>query len=87
MDDHQDRREAAVKRVKARRDFKTHVAAYVIVNLFLIGIWALGDRGFFWPIWVMLAWGIGLAFNAWDVYFRKPISEEEIQREMERGTD
>ena len=85
MDDHQDRREAAVKRVKARRDFKTHVAAYVIVNLFLIGIWALGDRGFFWPIWVMLAWGIGLAFNAWDVYFRKPISEQDIQREMERG--
>ena len=87
MDDYQDRREAAVKRVKARRDFKAHVAAYVIVNLFLVGIWALGDRGFFWPIWVMLAWGIGLAFNAWDVYFRKPISEEEIQREMERGTD
>jgi hypothetical protein len=87
MDDYQDRREAAVKRMKARRDFKTHVAAYVIVNLFLIGIWAVGDRGFFWPIWVMLGWGIGLAFNAWDVYFRKPISEEEIQQEMERGTD
>ena len=87
MDDYEDRREAAVKRVKARRDFKTHVAAYVIVNLFLIGIWALGDRGFFWPIWVMLAWGIGLAFNAWDVYFKKPISEQEIQQEMERGTD
>jgi len=87
MDDYQNRREAAVKRVKARRDFKTHVAAYVIVNLFLIGIWALGDRGFFWPIWVMLAWGIGLAFNAWDVYFKKPISEQEIQQEMERGTD
>ena len=87
MDDYQDRREAAVKRVKARRDFKTHVAAYVIVNLFLIGIWALGDRGFFWPIWVMLAWGIGLAFNAWAVYFKKPISEQEIQQEMERGTD
>jgi hypothetical protein len=85
MDDYQDRREAAVKRVKARRDFKTHVAAYVIVNLFLVGIWALGDQGFFWPIWVMLAWGIGLAFNAWDAYFKKPISEQEIQREMERG--
>ena len=87
MDDYQDRREAAVKRVKARRDFKIHVAAYVIVNLFLIGIWALGDEGFFWPILVMLAWGIGLAFNAWDAYFKKPISEEEIQQEMERSTD
>jgi hypothetical protein len=85
MDNYQDRREAAVERVKAKRDFKRHVAVYVVVNLFLVGIWALGDGGFFWPIWVILGWGVGLAINAWDVYFKKPISEEEIQREMERG--
>jgi len=82
MDDYQQRREAAVKRVKSRRDFKTHVAIYIIVNLFLIGIWALGGQGYFWPIWVILGWGVGLALNAWEVYIRKPISEEEIQEEM-----
>ena len=26
-------------------------------------------------------WGVGLAFNAWDVFGRKPITEEEIERE------
>jgi hypothetical protein len=87
MDEYQDRREAAVKGVKARRDFKTHVAVYVIVNLFLVAIWALSGGGYFWPIWVMLGWGIGVAFNAWDAYFKKPVSEEEIQREMEQGND
>ncbi len=85
MDNNQDRREAAVERVKAKRDFRRHVVVYVVVNLFLIGIWALGDGGFFWPIFVILGWGVGLLINGWDAYFKKPISEEEIQREIDRG--
>jgi hypothetical protein len=31
-----------------------------------------------------LGWGIGLAFNAWDVYVRRPITEDEIRHEMQR---
>ena len=38
---------------------------------------------FFWPIFPLLGWGIGVAFNAWDVY-RPPISEDRIRREMDR---
>jgi len=86
MDDRDDRREAAVKRVKAKRDFRTHAATYVIVNAMLVGVWALSGAGYFWPIWVIAAWGVGLALNAWAVYFEKPISEDEIRREMEHGT-
>ena len=85
MDNYQERREAAVRRVKAKRDFKRHVVVYVVVNLLLIGIWALGDGGFFWPIFVILGWGVGLLIDGWDAYYKKPISEEEIQREMDRG--
>ena len=32
----------------------------------------------------MLAWAIGLVLHAWDVYWHKPISEEQIRQEMER---
>ena len=85
MDINQERREAAVERVKAKQDFRRHVVVYVVVNLFLIGIWALSDGGFFWPIFVILGWGVGLLINGWDAYFKKPISEEEIQREIDRG--
>jgi len=85
MDNNQERREAAVERVKAKRDFRRHVVVYIVVNLFLIGIWALSDAGFFWPIFVILGWGVGLLINGWDAYFKKPISEEEIQREIDRG--
>ena len=86
MEDRDEQREAALKRVKARRDFRTHVAAYVIVNTFLVAIWALSGAGYFWPIWVIAGWGIGLAFNAWAVYFEKPITEDEIRREMGQGS-
>ncbi len=80
-----DRHAAAVKRVKAKRDFRSHAATYVIVNLLLIGIWALSGAGYFWPIWAIVGWGVGLAFHGWGTYFERPITEEQIRREMERG--
>ena len=85
MDDLEGRREAAVKRVKAKREFKNHLAVYLIVNALLVVIWAASGQGYFWPIWPIAGWGVGLAFNAWSAYFERPISEDEIRREMERG--
>ena len=86
MDDLEERREAAVKRLRAKRSFKTHLAVYLIVNTLLVVIWAASGQGYFWPIWPIAGWGVGLAFNAWSAYFERPISEDEIRREMERGT-
>ena len=77
-------RKQARERVEKRRDFKTHLFIYVVVNAALIGIWAITSSDFFWPIFVILGWGIGVAANAWDVYLRKPISEAEIDREEQR---
>ncbi len=45
---------------------------------------ATSGSWFPWPVFVTLAWGIGIAMNAWDVYFRRPISEEDISRELDR---
>ena len=79
-----ERRDAAVKRLKAKRDFGTHVAVYVVVNAFLVLIWAFSSGGYFWPIWPMAGWGIGLALNAYVTFVQKPISEDEIRDEMRR---
>lgn len=79
------RRELAIERLKKKRDFKTHLVIYIAVNALLVGIWAAsGTENFFWPVFVIFGWGIGLVANAWDVYGRKPISEDEVRREMDR---
>ncbi len=83
-DPDQELREQAITQLKKKRDFRTHIFIYVIVNVMLVGIWAVTGAGFFWPIFPILGWGIGVGANAWDVYGRKPITEEEIRRETER---
>ena len=62
-------REAAVQRLRKKRDLQAHVLAYVMVNLLLNGIWFITTPGgFYWPIIPLLGWGIGMVFNVWDVY-------------------
>ncbi len=86
MDESSDDREAALSRLKLKSDFKRSLVAYVLVNSFLVVIWALGDRGSFWPIWPIAGWALALGFQAWNAYGSRPISEADIRREMERDT-
>lgn len=44
-----------------RRSFHTHLRLYLLVNVLLVGIWAASGGGYFWPVWPMLGWGVGLA--------------------------
>jgi 2TM domain len=76
-------REEAVSRMRRKRDFRVHLFFYVVVNAMLVIVWAL-TGGFFWPIFPILGWGIGVTANAWHVYWQKPISENAIRREMEQ---
>ena len=78
------RRTAAIERLKAKRAFWQNVVSYVVVNAFLVGVWALTGAGYFWPAWVLGGWGIGVVMHGWTVFGQKPISEEEIEAEMTR---
>ena len=83
------RREQALEQLKRRREFRTHLAAYVLVNAFLWLIWAVvltaADGTWLpWPLFPMAGWGIGLVFHAWDTYGRRPFSDAEIEHELER---
>ena len=78
-------RDKAVQRLKKRRDFYGHLLIYVLVNTFIVIIWAVTDQhGFFWPVFPIAGWGIGVVMNAWDVFWRPAITEEDIQHEIER---
>lgn len=78
-------REQAVARLKQKREFRSHLLTYLGVNVMLVLIWAIAGAGFFWPIFPILGWGIfGVIPHAYEVYFRRPISEAEISREIQR---
>ena len=76
--------EQARARVVRKRKFRGDLLAYVVINAALIGIWAVTGFGYFWPGWVLAAWGVFLVLDAWDVYYRHDVTEEDIQRELHK---
>jgi hypothetical protein len=77
-----DERELARKRVERKHKFRGDVVAYLVVNLFLVGLWAAAGFGYFWPGWVLAGWGLLLVLDAWNAYYRRPVTEDEIDEEL-----
>ena len=77
-------RDLALQRLRKQSDFRLHLLIYLTVNGLLVVVWAWTGAALFWPIFPIVAWGIGLAANAWDAYGRRPISEERIEREVRK---
>ncbi len=84
-----DLRQLAIGRLRKKREFIQHLAVYVVVNLVLNLIWLFTTPGgFYWPMFPLFIWGIGIAFHAMEVFSQvfSPASppEEQIQREIAR---
>jgi len=47
-------------------------------------MWAFYGGGILALTVIVLMWGIGVTIDAWNVYWRKPPSEDQIRREMQR---
>lgn len=82
-------REQALLQLNKRRDFRTHVVAYVLVNAVFWLIWSVvlvtADGPWLpWPLFPMAGWGIGLFFHAWETYGRRPFTETDIEHELAR---
>jgi hypothetical protein len=69
-----------------RASFKSHALAYLIVNLFLWGLWFFnakdGKSGYPWPIWTSLGWGVGLAFHFAGAYVFPKVNS--VEKEYEK---
>ncbi len=78
---HDPRRHAAQQRA-ARMSVRIHLAAYVAGALLMLGIWlavGLGGGGwYFWPVWPIIGWGIGVASHAIPVWAHGSISPARI---------
>jgi hypothetical protein len=80
----EDQRQLAIRRIRAKREFRGHLAVYLAVNALLVVIWAVTSAAFFWPIWPLFGWGIGVVAHAASVYFRpSEITEAQIDRELQ----
>lgn len=82
-------REFARKQIKKKREFVNTAIAFVVVNLMMVAIWYLtSPTEYFWPIWVIFGWGIGLIFQFIDAFVRpmspRPITESEIDAEISK---
>lgn len=75
-------RERARARVEKKHKLRADIVAYVVINLALIVAWAATGFGYFWPGWVLGFWAVFLVLDAWNVYYRRPVTEDEIEEEL-----
>lgn len=78
--------EEAKKRVKAKRDFYSHLGAWVLVNVVLVVIWALTDFGGYpWFLWPLGIWGVFVLSHFVQTFVFKPKSDRgAIEKEAEK---
>jgi peptidoglycan/LPS O-acetylase OafA/YrhL len=78
-------RKQAIGRIWAKRAFRIHATIWLLVSVVLVALWAMSDQEYFWPVWPIGGWAIGVVAHFWATYgISRPITEEQIQREMDR---
>jgi hypothetical protein len=75
--------DALWKIAKKRSTFKLSFTIYVVINIFLVGLWyySTGINSYFWPAWPMLGWGLGIIFQYFDAYHGSGLFSEEKEFE------
>jgi hypothetical protein len=78
-------RRRAERRADAKMSFRANLLAYAVVNAGLVAINLITSPGYFWAIWPLFGWGIGLLAHGIAVY-NDPGDERErmVQAELER---
>jgi len=72
--DEQQHNERLWRFARQRAAFRKTFFFYFVINAFLWGVWwfttgyYVGRRGYPWPVWVMLGWGIALSFQYYNAY-------------------
>ena len=83
--------EQARKRVRDLRGFYVHVAIYVVVIGGIALINWVTNPSYWWVVWPMIGWGIGLGAHAVSVLFEGSFlgpewEERKTRALLERGT-
>lgn len=78
--------EEARRGILARRRsrFTSHLVPFVAVNGFLLAINLLTSPSFWWFLFPLLGWGLGLFFHAWAA-LSSVVTDRQLQREFARA--
>lgn len=80
----------AKERVEELKEFYTHLATFIIINIFLAGVNYYSNRWSYpWFLWVTGGWGIGLVFDFLKTFrlnpiFNKDWEEHKIREYMKK---
>ncbi|GAA4883039.1 hypothetical protein GCM10025788_23440 [Serinicoccus chungangensis] len=77
-------RERALQRLQQRKEFAQHLSVYLIVMTLLTAIWLVTGRGYYWPVWPMMGWGVGVAIHATTLRLDREPTEAQIAEEAAR---
>ena len=78
--------EEAKLKVKAKKDFYGHFAAWAVVNIILVIVWALTDPGGYpWFLWPLGIWGVFILIHFLRVFvFERKSGVGAIEKEAEK---
>ena len=61
--------QTALKKVKAKVEFRIHLINYFVINTILAVINLTLTPEYLWFIWPLLGWGIGIILHALNVFY------------------
>lgn len=82
--DEDDPRRLARRQIHRRRRIAQSIVSWVVLSAFVVAVWALGGRGYFWPGWVIAGGAALLVLRGWRVHASTPITQAEVDAEMQR---
>jgi hypothetical protein len=77
-------RKRAVQRLQKQAEFRTHLVIFLATNALLVAIWWTTGTAFFWPVFPIFGWGIGLVAHGWEAYGPDRPTEKRIRAEMDK---
>jgi len=72
----------ACRHAERVRTLKRHAAVYAVGVVLITAVWA--ETWSVWVVWPLLVWTQVLLAHALVTYLRRPVSEAEVRRELER---
>lgn len=83
--------ERAKERVEEKVGFLSHLAAYVIINAFLLFLDYRDNKTIDWAYWPLIGWGIGMLFHGLNVFafgegsaWKERMIKKEMKREISK---